>query len=683
VSSAGYSAGAEGRRLQAEAAEHARLVNAKREEAERWMLASRTERQVAGSLAPLTAAGYTFLHDRGWPGSRGRAQIDHVVIGPGGLFIVDTKAWAEVTIAGGRIFRGQADVTDDLAGLADVGYGTEAVMAEIGLAPGEVRVLVVLAGKPHPATEVGTLVVVGEKQAAKYINSHGRRLTDSQVDSVISAALTHFPVLGEAPVRLDASILPQALPEAAPEALLTVDDVTEVLMAGVLAEPIESWMSFLHPTQAKLVRRNFSGPSRIRGAAGTGKTVVGLHRAAYLARSQPKQVLVTSFVKTLPVVLSNLMTRLAPELADRVEFTGANAFASRLLQSRGIRTNIKSAEVRLAFTAAWREHGLGGVLEQIDPNKSYWEDEISKVIKGRGLTTFDSYANLARTGRRRPLNMDQRRAVWNLFLAYQAGLTSRGIHDFDDVILLAEQSLRAHPLETYGAVVIDEAQDLSCAMIRMLHLLVGDAPDGLTIIGDGQQSIYPGGYTLAEAGVSIAGRGVIMSTNYRNTREIVEFAAQVVDGDQFADIEGELQATDAIAEVMRSGPQPVFARFATRAEHDRSLLEWIRRSDCPLADIGILSVTNADVKHTLQLLEAVGIPAIDLTDYSGKPVDAVKVGTVKRAKGLEFKMVLLPRVLPEWVEPSTRDDEAHAIHRREIYVGMTRARDELWVGVCS
>lgn len=682
MSSAGYSAGAEGRHLQAQAAEHARLAVQKRDEAERWLLASRTERQVAGSLAPLSVAGYTFLHDRGWPGSRS-AQIDHLVIGPGGLFIVDTKAWAEITIAGGRVYRGQADVTDDLAGLEDVGYGTEAVMAEIGLAPGEVRVVVVLAGRSDPPTEVGSLVIVGEKRAATYINGHGRRLTDVQVDAVLAATRLHFPVLGTKPVVVDASVLPQALPEAEPEALLTIEDVTEVLMAGVLAEPIESWMSFLHPTQAKLVRRSFSGPARIRGAAGTGKTVVGLHRAAYLARSQPKKVLVTSFVKTLPDVLSSLMSRLAPEVADRVEFAGAHSFALNLLRSRGIRTNLKGAEVELTFNAAWQQHGLGGPLEQIDRDKRYWKDEISSVIKGRGITTFDQYSALTRTGRRRGLTLDQRRAVWALFLAYQNGLRSRGIHDFDDIILLAEQSLRSTPLDTYGAIVIDEAQDLSCAMIRMLHLLVGDAPDGLTIIGDGQQSIYPGGFTLAEVGISIAGRGVVMSTNYRNTREIVAFAAQAVDGDQFSDIEGELQTKDAIAEVVRSGAEPTLARFTTRAEHDHTLIARLRATDCSFGDIGVLSLTKWGVTDALKLLKAAGIPAIDLETYSGKPVDAVKVGTVKRAKGLEFKSVFLPRVQPAWIEPSIRDDEAHAIHRRELYVGMTRARDELWVGVCS
>jgi hypothetical protein len=682
VSSAGYSAGMESRRLQAQASAHERLAAEARQAAERWMIASSTERQVAGALAPLTAAGYTFLHDRGWPGARSRAQIDHVLIGPGGLFIVDTKAWAEVTIVAGRIFRGQADVTDDLSGLADVAYRTEDVMAELGLPPGEVHVVVVLANRKLAPTEVGSVVVVGERQAATYINSHGRRLTDVQVNAVLGAAISYFPVLGEAPTRLDTSVAPQAIAETAPEPLLSVEDVTEVLLAGLLAAPIEEWMAFLHPSQAKLVRRSFNGPSRIRGAAGTGKTVVGLHRAAYLARSQNKKILVTSYVATLPKVLSNLLERLAPEVVDRVEFMSVNAFAARLLSSRGIRSKVTS-EAGLVFSAAWQKHGLGGPLELIDRDQRYWKDEISKVIKGRGISTFEEYSNLARTGRRRSLTLDQRRSVWRVFVEYEAGLGARGIHDFDDQILQAEASLRSEPLEGYSGVVIDEAQDLTCAMARMLHLLVGDAPDGLTLIGDGQQSIYPGGFTLAEAGISIAGRGVVMSTNYRNTRQIVEFASNAVDGDQFVDIEGGLETRDAVTEVTRSGPHPVSRRFPSRQEHDSALIAHLRSIDCPLADVGILSVTKHGVDETMRLLATAGIPALDLANYSGLPVDAVKVGTVKRAKGLEFKQVLMPRVSPAWLTPAARDDEALTIHRRELYVGMTRARDGLWMGVCS
>lgn len=647
------------------------------------MIAHRTERQVAGSLAPLSAAGYSFLHDRGWPGSRSRAQIDHVLVGPGGLFIVDTKAWADVEIAAGRIFRGQADVTDDLEGLADVGYGTEAVMADLGLAPGEVHVVVVLAGRRMPPTEVGGVVVVGERQAATHINSRGRRLTDKQVNSVLSAALNHFPVLDSAPVGVDTSVAEPVLAESEPEPLLDVEDVTEILLAGLLAAPIEEWMAFLHPSQAKLVRRGFNGPARIRGAAGTGKTVVGLHRAAYLARSQRAKVLVTSFVRTLPDVLGNLLSRLAPDTADRVEFVGVHAFALRLLRQRGIRLNLDGAEVARAFSSAWLRVGVGGALAAIDPNPHYWQDEISYVIKGRGLTRFEQYADLIRTGRRRPLGIDQRREVWRLFLAYEAELQGRGIHDFDDVILQAEASLKATPLAEYGGVIIDEAQDLTCAMVRMLYLLVGDKPDGLTLIGDGQQTIYPGGFSLAEAGVSIAGRGVVMSTNYRNTREIVEFASAVVDGDEFADIEGDVRGRDSIRDVPRSGPVPISHRFTDRATHDKELVAHFAGLECPRGDVGVLCLTNQGVRDAIRALTDAGVPVLELTKYAGVPVDAVKVGTIKRAKGLEFKHVLLPRVPPSLLDSVDREDETATIHRRELYVGMTRARDGLWVGVCA
>ncbi|WP_207405942.1 nuclease-related domain-containing DEAD/DEAH box helicase [Rathayibacter sp. SD072] len=646
------------------------------------MIAHRTERQVAGSLAPLSAAGYTFLHDRGWPGSRSRAQIDHVLVGPGGLFIVDTKAWADVEISAGRIFRGQADVTDDLEGLADVGYRTEAVMADLGLAPGEVHVLVVLAGRSTPAVEVGGVVVIGEKRAALHINSRGRRLTDIQVNAVLTAALGHFPVLGASPVPVDAAIPDPVMAESEPEPLLDVEEVTEILLAGLLAAPIEEWMAFLHPGQARLVRRGFNGPARIRGAAGTGKTVVGLHRAAYLARSQRSRVLVTSFVRTLPEVLGALLARLAPDAVDSVEFAGVHAFALRLLAERGIRVRLDGAQVESAFSSAWLRVGAGGALSAIEPNPHYWRDEIGYVIKGRGLTRFDQYADLVRTGRRRPLAVDQRREVWRLFLAYEAGLRQRGVHDFGDVILHAEASLRATPLEEYGAVIIDEAQDLTCAMVRMLFLLTGDRADGLTLIGDGQQTIYPGGFTLTEAGVSIAGRGVVMSTNYRNTREIAEFAAALVAGDEFADIEGDVGGRDLLGEVPRSGPVPVSRSFTARAAHDRELVEHVTGLDCRPGDVGVLCLTNQGVRDAIRVLSGAGIPVLQLTEYAGLPVDAVKVGTIKRAKGLEFKHVLLPRVPPPLLESAVSEDETWTIRRRELYVGMTRARDSLWIGAC-
>ncbi len=505
---AGHSAGAEARRQLALADEHERAAAEARATAGRYAIAEVTEKHTVSALAPLAAVGHHLLADRRWPGSR-RAQVDLVVVGPGGVFIVDTKAWKDVSVHGGRIYRGQEDVTDDVLNLADLAYTAEGDLAEVGLAPGEVRPVVVLAGRQGIDQRVGPVRIVGEKDVLRHIASHGTRLTPVQVDTVLARALALFPLVG-APAPVVATVQEPVVPapRAEPEQgeLLSSEEVNEALLAGILASPIEEWMSFLHPAQAKLVRRSFNGPGRIRGAAGTGKTVVGLHRAAYLARTRPGTVLVTTFIRTLPDVMRAMLTRMAPETVDRVEFCGVHSWALGLLKERGVRVKVDRKAAAAAFDEAWRSLPGESSIARSQRDKDYWKDEVSHVLKGRGITDFDSYADLPRTGRRYRLTLDQRREVWALYEAYQAGLSARGVHDFDDVILLAEAELRREPLTgVYSSVIVDEAQDLSAAMVRMLHSLVGDEPDGLTLIGDGQQSIYPGGYTLGR-GRGVAGR---------------------------------------------------------------------------------------------------------------------------------------------------------------------------------
>ncbi|WP_241976299.1 nuclease-related domain-containing DEAD/DEAH box helicase [Cryobacterium algoricola] len=662
-----------------------------RAKAANYFAAADSEKRIAHVLAPLAAAGYHFLPDRQWPGSR-RAQVDMVVVGPGGLFIVDTKAWKDPVVAAGRVFRGQADVTDEFDALADLAWKTEAALAEIGLAPGEVRPIVVFAGHKGVNASVGGVEIVGEGDIVRHIARRGQRLTTSAVERVLAAALTYFPLIG-APAPVDVT-LPEPIiaPEPAPDLdhLPNESDIEAAILEGLLAPPIEEWMTFLHPDQAKLVRRSFNGPSRIRGAAGTGKTVVGLHRAAYLARSQADaQVLVTTYVRTLPAVLGNLLARMAPDVADRVEFSGVHQFARKVLDLRGIDVRVNTKAADLAFADAWRQ--TSAPLTAIEAKSAYWKEELDHVIKGRGLTTFEDYADCARIGRRRRLTVDQRRSVWALYQRYESLLRERGVHDFSDLILLAEATLRAQPLLGYTAVIVDEAQDLSCAMIRMLAAVAGDGADAFTLIGDGQQTIYPGGYTLAEAGLSVAGRGVVMDVNYRNTAEILAVAARIVDGSDYVDIEGATSGAVAMTSP-RHGEKPVLVKARTGTEHDGRLVQHIRRIttgvDVGWGDVGVLCFRTSEVKAAVTLLRAAGIPVIELTAYDGRPTDAVKVGTIKRAKGLEFKQVLLPWVAEHLMSPGVRSPgsqidsttERDERDRRELFVGVTRARDGVWVG---
>jgi superfamily I DNA/RNA helicase len=138
-----------------------------------------------------------------------------------------------------------------------------------------------------------------------------------------------------------------------------------------------------------------------------------------------------------------------------------------------------------------------------------------------------------------------------------------------------------------------------------------------------------------------------------------------------------------VAAVGRSGPPPIVGRYGSRAEHDRAVLAALRDAGCAIADVGILCFTTQAVRDVRRALDAAGIPSVDLAEYAGQPVDAVKVGTVKRAKGLEFAAVLLCRVPPDLIDAADDVDERQVIRRRELYVGMTRARDSLWLGVCG
>jgi hypothetical protein len=693
---AGSPAGIQSRKQLVLAEKRERAAALARRAVARHQVPTHVERDVAAALAPLAQVGYHLLPGRGWPGSR-VAQVDLIVVGPSGLFIVDTKSWSDVTINQTRVFRSDVDVTDDLASLADLAYATEATMAELGLAAGEIHPLVVLAGRAGIRARIGTVEMVGETDAARYILERGIRLSREQVASVLAAAQAYFPIVGDpAQPQLAGS---HAAPQTDNE---QVDYDTIPLMSNAAlrrqldyalsAPPIDNWMTFLDPEQARLVRRSFNGPSRIRGAAGTGKTVVGLHRAAYLARSQPGIVLVTSYVSTLPAVLSAQMDRLAPDISRRIEFVGTHAFAKRLLSDRAVPVNLQPAAADAEFDYAWRTVGAPGPLGRLEAKSTYWEDEIEHVIKGRGITSFDEYAELTRTGRKRGLTIEQRRAVWDLYSTYQSRMTARGAHDEADLILLAEQSLRHTPLDRYSAVIVDEAQDLSSAMVRMLHHLVGNSTDGLTLIDDGQQTIYPGGYTLGEVGISLAGRGVVTTTNYRNTREILDFAEGIIAGDEYLDIEGAPAKGDGPTSVARSGSAPLVVRFTNRATHDAELPRRVRElaseEETNLGDIGILALTTFGVRAAIDALKRANIPYIELTRYNGRPVDAVKIGTVKRAKGLEFKHVLLAQVpallLPGPTAPMLQEEGAAAEHtelqKRELYVAMTRASHSLWIG---
>jgi superfamily I DNA/RNA helicase len=257
------------------------------------------------------------------------------------------------------------------------------------------------------------------------------------------------------------------------------------------------------------------------------------------------------------------------------------------------------------------------------------------------------------------------------------------------VILAALAEIRREPLDDpYAAVVVDEVQDLTLAGVRLLHAIVGDKPDGLLLIGDGQQKVYPGGFRLADAGVNIRGRAKVLRMNYRNGSVIFDFAQRFLGGETFDDIEdGQADRGDV---VLGDRHGEVIEVVRSRASDlDRALLsaiEALRDNPEQRGSAAILCAKRADVAHYMGLLEKAKIRRQNLTYYDGRTSSAVKVGTFLRAKGLEFKHVFLPRYneYPAGAERGgLADADWLAASRKQVYVGMTRARDALWLGTVS
>lgn len=473
--------------------------------------------------------------------------------------------------------------------------------------------------------------------------------------------------------------------------LLDADEAQRVLTA-----PIEDWMVFLHPEQRGAVMRRFEGPARVRGSAGTGKTVVGLHRAAELARRYRDEgpILFTTYVASLPPVFQHLYDRIPGTHPGEVDFVNVDKLASTVCSEAGVKLRVDVQASEAAMASAWKQASGVAALVKAGVTRTYAQEEIVAVIKGRGLTSAAAYLAVERTGRRMPLSRPLREAMWDVYEAYQERLAVRRVVDFSDRVTKALEISALSP-PRYRAAVIDEAQDISLVGLQFVRAMVNgsagvDRPDGLVIVGDGAQRIYPGGYTLRQAGIEVRGRTTVLRVNYRNTREVIDAAMAVAGKGEVDDLGDEYRRADADSDAVRAGLRPTLIQ-ASSEEAELSaiasrILEVVDDVTVGFGDIAVAAATNPLADKAVAALKQAGVPVQLLQNYDGLPSAAVKVGTHHRIKGLEFKQVFLPflsarnfPVVPAGVKDVDERREYEERSLSQLFVALTRARDQLVV----
>jgi hypothetical protein len=473
-------------------------------------------------------------------------------------------------------------------------------------------------------------------------------------------------------------------------------------VAKIAAAPIEEWMIFLHPDQRAVVQRHYEGPARISGAAGTGKTVVALHRAAELAHrfeaeGDTTPILFTTFIKTLPPVFEGLYDRLPNALPGRVEFVHVDKLARRVVTQSGRRVNTSPPDVKAAWATALRTVVTdGSPLAKSDLTPNYLRDEITEVIKGRGIASLDIYRDIERTGRRVAFSAAMRDQAWELMEAWDAEMAKRDTVDFPDVRLMARDVARDHAEPGYRAALVDESQDITLVGLQFIRALTTaggqDRPDGLLLVGDGAQRIYPGGFTLRQAGVAVTGRSTILRTNYRNTAEILGAAMAIAGEEQVVGLDENetYRRGEAPAESVRvGGVLPALVECASEDDEStfvlRRLGELVEAAALRHGDVGLFVPTNREANRWAGVLRQARVPHLDLTSSKAGTADAVKIGTYFRAKGLEFKVVFLPGLDEGFPRPPrpgqdlTEYEEDRALAVSRLFVAMTRARDALFI----
>ncbi len=508
--------------------------------------------------------------------------------------------------------------------------------------------------------------------------------------------------------------------------VLTSDEVSKLAAA-----PIEDWMIFLHPGQRPIVDRRYNGAARVRGSAGTGKTVVALHRAAALAKrfaaqdcddteshtklwdSQgpttadldggdtelPNTILFTTFVKHLPALFENLYERLPTVTRGAVEFINIDKLALRICREAGRNMILDPRKVHSTFAKAWNAIVKPETpLHRAGLSKDYLREEINAVMKGRGVDCLEEYLSMERTGRGTPFSPAMRQQAWDLRQEWDRQLTEADVVDFADVILTARDLANGRSSPMYRAAIVDESQDLTLVGLQLVRALVNapsdiDRPDGLFIVGDGAQKIYPGGFTMAQAGVDVRGNSSVLRVNYRNSRQIIAAAMACTGKEKINDLGDEYTRGDAKSETLREGSKPILVLSEDLDSQVVFVAEEIKRlcdgGAVQLGDVAVCGSTNKLVNLAMAGLKHSGVDCQKLADFEGRSNDLVKVGTFHRIKGLEFKIVfILDLSAGRFPSPRFRGQtESEHTDRRtlqisQLFVAMTRARDFLYV-LCS
>ena len=523
-----------------------------------------------------------------------------------------------------------------------------------------------------------------------------REMAEAEVETLFdrlpgeaAEALYDFATGGDLQDHVAAPAAPDADPFAHPDAqrrFRVLDNVEELQAA--LDSPFEKWAVFLHPAQRELVERTATGPTRVTGSAGTGKTIVALHRAVHLVRASPEaRVLITTFSDPLAEALEakrDILTQADRALRTRIAVRPLDRAATELYtQAFGQPDRATASQIHALIGDAMKA-GLGG-----DLSAGFLFEEWQELVDAWGVTDPETYTTIPRTGRRTRLGPRQREAAWSVFDQVRRRLDERGLVTWAAIYGRLTDWLEKGGDLPFDHVVVDESQDLSVAQVRFLAAaaragsggLGGARPDALFLAGDIGQRIFRLPFSWARLGLDIRGRSHSLRVNYRTSHQIRATADRLLPA-SITDMDGIEEGRGGTVSVF-DGPAPQIAIVEDEQAERATVSDWLGRclgDAIAPSQIALLVRSEGQLSRARAAIEAAGL------DPRGDA--GIALTTMHGAKGLEFRAVAVmacdENVLPDPVRLSAIGDvaeleTAYETERHLLYVACTRARDRLLV----
>jgi superfamily I DNA/RNA helicase len=422
---------------------------------------------------------------------------------------------------------------------------------------------------------------------------------------------------------------------------------------------------------------------------GTGKTVVAMHRAKYLAEQlftgKEDRVLVTTFTKNLATdIFENLSKICAAEAMARIEVVNLDAWVSNFLRTQGYRHQVVFDD---EGNECWR-NALNLVPGELALPESFYRTEWEDVIQAQNITTVDQYVKAARLGRGTRLGRDAKKRIWPVFQEYRAQMNEQGKKEYIDLIRDARSLLETRKIMLpYRSVVIDEAQDMSAEAFRLLRAIVPAGENDILLVGDAHQRIYHHRVTLGQCGINIKGRGKKLKVNYRTTEETRRFAVALLEGRDIDDLDGGKDQQKGYMSLTHGEP-PLVRRFRTFAEEAafvKARIQELTAQATAQEAICVVGRTRKVLEAYTAYLRSEGIETYEIRRDAAEQRDkpGVRIATMHRVKGLEFEHMLVVSankgIVP--LDQAIRDGEdavakrnAETAERALLYVALTRAK---------